>query len=239
MKKVFLLFTLLVCLTSFKAIQAQDTIYVIRPYYIKDSVNTLIKCKRGGMYDQRRSWGIYGEANFQYGQLNDEFTYINGGSLMFIMNKRFAFGGTMQRNADQNFAPTFVDNPNVAAVQYLHTGFGGLKLEYTTMPNSILHVTFPLIIGGGWANVSASRHWYPSTYYQEQAATNSFYIIQPGAQLEMNLIRCIKLYAGVNYRFSMNADVTNTLPYNTLQGFSALGGIKIGIFDMPIHRHRW
>jgi hypothetical protein len=244
MKKTFLFF-MLIC-GSVLMSHAQDNVVVVTEVREVDEViieddttNTLFKCKKStGLKVYKQQYiGFYGEMNYQYGQFRSDFTSISGGSFMVVFNKRFAIGATMQQNADQTFAPDFV-NPNYPAVtrQFLHAGYGGIKMEYTCMPNSLVHLSFPWVIGYGWANVDGSEHIYSSDHYKDLASTNSFYVVQPGAQVELNVFRFMKLYAGVNYRFSMTADVTNSLPSNTLMGFGALGGIKLGLFDLPMRR---
>jgi hypothetical protein len=245
MKKTFL-FLMLICASSMMSYAQNNVVVVTEVTEVEeviiedDTANTLFHCKKRDMAVYKQQYiGIYGEMNYQYGQFRtgNDFTSISGGSFMVVFNKRFALGATMQQNTDQTFAPDFV-NPNYPAVnrQYLHAGFGGIKMEYTCMPNSLLHVSFPWVVGYGWASVDDSEHMYSSNHYKDQATTNSFYVVQPGAQLELNVFKFMKLYAGVNYRFSMTADVTNTLPSNTLMGFGTVGGIKLGLFDMAIKR---
>jgi hypothetical protein len=238
MKKI-ILFLILIYLTSILSHAQNNNMVVTNEVIIEDdTANTLFHCskKEIGAYKQQYI-GFYGEMNYQYAQFKKEFTSVSGGSFMVIFNKRFAIGATMQQNSDQTFAPAFV-NPDYPAtsLQYLHTGFGGIKMEYTCMPNSLVHLTFPWVIGYGWANVNGSEHMYSSNHYKDMGSTNAFYIIQPGAQVELNVVRFLKLYAGVNYRFSTTADVTNTLPANTMMGFGTVGGIKIGLFDLATRK---
>ncbi len=238
MKKIILFVTFIACLTSYT--NAQDTIYILRPVPVmEDTMKTVFRCKRPKAYEKKQYWGFYGEMNVQYGQFNDDFAYVSGGSFMFICNKRFAIGGTMQRIADQSFAPNFVNTASIPGVEYLHAGFGGLKMEYTVMPNSVIHLTVPLVLGYGWANVNGDQHIYSDSHYEDLPTTNSYYIVQPGLQAELNLFKFLKLFAGANYRFSMEADITNTFSSTTLQGFGAVGGIKAGIFDIPYHSHKY
>ena len=220
MKKTILL-TLIACATSMIS-------------YAQDSTRNLIHCSKRKMDNTQRYFGIYGEMNYQYAQIRNPYTTISGGSFMVILDKRFAIGATMQKNSDQTFAPDFVNH--FAPIQFLHTGFGGLKMEYICMPNALFHMTFPLVLGYGWANVDGSEHIYSANHYKDLANTNSFFVVQPGAQVELNLLSFLKLYAGVNYRFSGEVDHTNTLPTNTLQGFGVLGGLKVGLFDAPVRK---
>jgi hypothetical protein len=245
MKKA-ILFLILICATSILISKAQNnpdqTILVVTEVddvnLDKDTTKTLFHCSKRDKDSYKQQYiGFYGEMNYQYAQFRTDFTSISGGSFMVVFNKRFAIGATMQQNSDQTFSPNFV-NPSYPAVsrEYLHAGFGGIKMEYTCMPNSLVHLSFPWVIGYGWASVDQSEHMYSGNHYKDMGSTNAFYVIQPGAQLELNVFRFLKLYAGVNYRFSTTADVTNTLPANTLMGFGTVGGVKIGLFYLPLRK---
>ena len=64
---------------------------------------------------------------------------------------------------------------------------------------------------------------------------NSFVVIQPSIQIEANLVRFVKLFAGVNYRLAFKENsTTNQLPSNTLQGISFNFGAKMGLFDFHV-----
>jgi hypothetical protein len=68
---------------------------------------------------------------------------------------------------------------------------------------------------------------------------NRFVVVQPGINLEMNLLRYAKLYVGANYRLSfLNDNQTALLPANTLQGFSINAGLKMGLFDYKLGRKK-
>jgi hypothetical protein len=221
MKKVILMACLALGLVSSR-LQAQD------------STRTLLKVPHISTV------GIYAAPEFQFGQLHNDFTTFGGGSLMLVLNKRFAIGATGMRSLDRNYSPTGV-SPLV-----LHSGFGGLKLEYTVNPNAPIHISFPLVIGGGSARADSAfysrRRPVPGidTVGRFNRPNNgvNYFLIQPGVQVEANIFSFMKLYIGASYRLPLQSNTfgTGTLPANTLQGFSASIGIKAGIFDIPTSR---
>lgn len=197
----------------------------------QDSTKTLLHLSR------INSIGIYAAPEFQYGQLHSQFTPFAGGSLMFMFNKRFAIGGTMMHSTDRSFSPAGV-SPLV-----MNANFGGLKMEYTLNPNSAIHLSFPLLIGGGSASADSAFRNRRRPLQQDTAGFGTFqprnrsdyFVIQPGIQLEGNLLPFLKLYIGANYRFAFDRN-TSLLPADNLQGFSASVGIKAGLFDIPVRR---
>jgi hypothetical protein len=201
--------------------------------YSQDSTKTLFKLPK------LNTIGFYIAPEFQYGQLKNNFTDFGGLSGMILFNKSFGIGFSMYKSLDRGYAPSGV-SPLV-----LHASYAGLKFEYTLNPDNAIHISFPLTIGGGNASLDSAS--YVSRIpvrdsvgrrlptLKPRVPQNNFFLIQPGVQLEANLFKAVKLYAGVNYRFVL-ADKLTTLPMNTMQGFSADIGVKIGLFGIPLHK---
>jgi hypothetical protein len=194
--------------------------------------------------------GLYLAPEIQYGQFKGSFTSFGGGSAMLIFDKKFAIGVSMQRNIYLSYSPTGI-SPLV-----LNGSFGGLKLEYTCNPDAVVHLSFPLVIGMGMARTDSAN--YVSDRYNDNNDTtsykqirrienqrrgnrNEYFILQPGVQLEANLFRYLKLFAGANYRLALATYSTSTsslLPQSTLQGLSVNVGLKFGLFDFSTKRKK-
>lgn len=159
---------------------------------------------------------------------------------MILLNNKFGIGMTMQHTADRSFSPVGI------SPLYLRSNFGGLKMEYIFKPNALVHLTIPLVIGGGSARIDSAtyfNHRMPDLMppngqgrFDRRMNGNEYFVVQPGVQVETNLMRYFKLYAGANYRFAMPVGNSNVLPANTLQGFSMNVGLKIGLFDFPTNK---
>jgi hypothetical protein len=208
-----LAFAVLVSLISTLNLSAQDT------------THTLLKFRKP------ESIGIYVAPEFQYGSLNGDFTSFGGSSLMLMINNRFAFGVTGQRSLINNFVP------KNSSPLYVQSYFMGGKIEYALNPTSAVHITFPLMIGMGVAqadstNNSRPKNWFEDRYRDFSKRGNSYAIIQPGVNVEANMLKFMKLFVGVNYRFSVLNDNNSTaLSSTALQGFSISAGMKVGIFN--------
>ena len=219
MKKVIFIMTT-VCLAFFSKMQAQDT------------THTLLKLSRPSYL------GLYIAPEYQYGQLSGDFTSMGGSSVMLLVNKRFAIGGTMQRSLDAQFSPT-----NLSPLK-AQTTFGGLKMEYTAKPNSAVHVSFPLVVGMGIVRADSTLGYGRNSDFGERngrfnTQANRFVVVQPGIQLEGNLFRYAKIFAGANYRVAFQQEANNTkISSNALQGFSANVGLKLGIFDYKVRQKK-
>ena len=73
---------------------------------------------------------------------------------------------------------------------------------------------------------------------------NEFFVIQPGINLEANLVKYVKIFGGVNYRFTSkivnsrngNATVNDTITAKQVSGITATIGLKFGLFDYNLHK---
>ena len=102
----------------------------------------------------------------------------------------------------------------------LNGGYGGFLLEYTLLPNSKVHVAFPLMIGGGSMWYTNSCHHSDSTFdensnkefYHRYISWDRFFVIEQGVRLEFNLVKKVQLGLGISYRYSPNFNLENTSP---------------------------
>ena len=213
-----------------------------------DTMHTLVKLSAP------KYIGLYVAPEYQYGQAAGVFNSYVGSSAMLIMNKKMAIGVTGFTNTQERFAPAKV------SPLLLRSTFGGLKLEYTPRPNSAVHVTFPLVVGFGVAQLDSvsytrnptidsldndhngkGKHYNNGNDFgrRNRGISNDYFIIQPGIQLEANIFRAVKLFGGVNYRVAFPTEtLTAPLASSTLSGLSANIGLKVGLFDFSTTKKR-
>ncbi len=230
MKKSFVLALLAVLCASSSIFAQQDTMH------------TLIK------FSKPKYIGFYIAPEYQYGQTGGAFNGFTGSSAMLIVNKKVAIGVTAATNVQDNFSPTSV------SPLLLRSSFGGAKIEYTPRPNAAVHLTFPLVIGMGVAQADSAT--YVGSIKEtntgggkehngkgndnggfggngERGISADYFVVQPGVQLETNLARFVKLYAGVNYRVGFATEtIASPLSKTTMSGVSANVGLKVGLFDL-------
>jgi hypothetical protein len=194
--------------------------------------------------------GLSFGSEFQYGSLAGEFTPMAGVSGTLHINKKWGIGLAGYSTVN-NFTPTAL---NAKSLLNLNVMYGGLKLEYTPNPNAAVHVSFPLLIGGGMARVDSANNYRNGFWGYDGRGRNNrresngrdntgFWVIQPGINIEANVIRFLKIYAGASYRLtpSVNTETATALPTPTasqLSGVNINAGIKIGLFDYQLHRER-
>jgi hypothetical protein len=192
----------------------------------QDTVRTLIHLNK------IRNFGLYFAPEYQYGQSNAVFTSFSGASSMIIFNKRLAIGVAGYESVMDEYAPKGVSPLT------LKTAYGGAKMEYTVRPDAAIHVSFPLLVGMGEAKLDSVRlnnvHENHNDRNENESNMNAdFFVMQPGINLEANLLRNIKMFVGANYRITSKISTATTLvPSDALSGFSMSAGVRMGIFDV-------
>ena len=98
----------------------------------------------------------------------------------------------------------------------------GAFAEYTLRPSELIHVTFPLFIGGGEVEMDNEEG-------SAGLGEANFFLLEPGALLELNLHKNIRFNIGATYRFIGDMDYRN-MDQQDISGFTGQVGLKFGIF---------
>jgi hypothetical protein len=167
-----------------------------------------------------------------YTQFDGRDVWLGGISGGMIINHHFTIGLTGRGWVNRN--NMFYSEVTDTAGAYLEGGYGGLLLEYTLFPKSVVHVTFPVLIGGGGATYVTDREYYEwdddewETNHKS-LDTDAFFVIEPGVRAEVNILKFMRLNAGVSYRWVSDLNLINT-PAGLMNNFTATVGLKFGKF---------
>ncbi len=194
--------------------------------------------------------GLYVAPEFQYFGAANSFAPASGGSAMFLFNEKLGLGIAAYRV--ENFTPKALNNTALR----MRYNYGGAKIEYSIAPHGLVHVTIPVLIGAGMANVDSVGAYRSfdewdgdgrrGRNFRENGNDNPFFVIQPGLRLETNLFRYAKLFVGADYRIVAG---TNSVTYpsgtttaavsnSQLSGLSFSAGLKLGLFDYAIRKKK-
>jgi len=183
----------------------------------KDEIQTL--------FPKSRSNGGYGAISFSYTQIDGKDAFLMGGRGSWVIGHSFAlgFGGNGFIN-DVNFENMHNMNMNNS----LAGGYGGLYLEPIIAPRFPVHLSFPVLIGGGGiTNVIYSENW--NDYIYDDSLTDAYMVIEPSAELEFNMTRNMRLALSCGYRFTTDIIIKNVSP-DILKGFNYGLVMKFGRF---------
>lgn len=170
--------------------------------------------------------GWYVSPEFGYTQFDGKDVFLSGFSGGAIFNHSFALGlgGYGIVNSSQLRYSTISPNENL----YLYGGYGGLRLEYILKPSNVVHVSFPFLIGGGGLSYSKNST-YDYHYEEDNYASDEFFVIEPGVMMSINLIKFMRLDAGITYRYAPNIDLPETNK-KLLNTFNVVVALKFGKF---------
>jgi hypothetical protein len=114
---------------------------------------------------------------------------------------------------------------------YLTGGYGGLYIEPILLPRSPVHLSFPVLLGAGGISFISRDEGFNENFIEDSKA---FLLIEPSAELELNLTKFFRLAFGASYRFPTQFDVglpdTYTIDVDALKSMSYTITFKFGKF---------
>jgi hypothetical protein len=170
--------------------------------------------------------GFYGAFTVGYSEIEERQAVIFGGRFEWIAGHSIGigFGGTGFIN-ENHFEPAL--NSDV----FVTGGYGGLYVEPILMPNYPVHLSFPILLGGGGISYVTEDMNFDHNMIEDSEA---FLIAEPAAELELNLTRNFRLAIGTSYRFTTPFNVglagSPTVSSKALQGFTYMMTFKFGRF---------
>jgi len=181
--------------------------------------------------------GYFIEMNAGYTQFDSKDVFLPGMSFGMILNHNWSIGlaGSFVANTNYLYYPDIYYDPYTyqMAEARLGGGYGSLLMEYTLLPRSVVHVSFPLMIGAGYFAYYNDDYSYSSGYpnhYHSQAIADDFcFVVEPGVKAEFNIIKKLRIGVGVSYRYTPDLDLLNT-PTNLVNQFTGRLSLRFGKF---------
>ncbi len=174
---------------------------------------------------QHGSNGGYGAFSMGFGTIDNSDAFFGGMKGGWVIDHSLTIGiagyGFMN-NFDLNLKPGSVN-------RYLSGGYGGLLIEPVIAPFSPIHLTIPVILGAG--GIAQLDQYYYHDYYYEPVVNDAsaFFVVQPGLELELNIVRFMRFAAGASYRFTTDIDIEGVSD-KALNGFMGHFTLKFGKF---------
>jgi hypothetical protein len=170
--------------------------------------------------------GWYVASDFAYSQLDGKDAYLGGFSGGMVINHKISvgIGGYWLANSDDFLYPIKVDGYTLG----LNGGYGGLKLEYRLKPSSLLHISFPMLIGGGgfeYGDLDGHDGFDNEDRYDY--LDDGFFVVEPGVALGINIVKLMRLDVGVTYRYAPGIDFPT---FNNFNGVTGNFSLKFGKF---------
>jgi len=181
------------------------------------------------IFKDNKGSGFYGGLEFLGTSIGDNWNYGTGIRLAWLANHNFGIGiagfglidGTTYRNFNE-----FGDDGK------LEMGWGGLLFEPVIAAESPVHIAIPVIIGFGGATLRdvGESDYFDYDYYDPYfIESDGFVFIEPGVEVEVNLLKFMCLAVGARYRLTDQVDI-GPLKDDDLSGLSTNVTLKFGKF---------
>lgn len=147
----------------------------------------------GGIYAS----GGYGGFNTAFANIEDRNTFFFGGQGGWVINHSFVLGG-----GGMGFSTDFQYDPILDDQYQFQGGYGGLLVEFIIKPNNVLHFNIPMFVGGGGIRYATDNKNFNSYYQADEA---SFFIFEPGIDLQVNVHPFMRVAIGARYKITSDA----------------------------------
>jgi len=229
--------TILIALLSVVYLQAQES----------DEEMKMLFNKKPHSENKKMANGGYGSFSMGWTQIDGKDAMTIGGRAAWIANHHFALGFagkgffnnfSSNRYYDASYDPNY--DPNYS----LTGGYGGVLVEPIIAPMSPVHVSFPILIGGGGVAATPSSWNHAEPYYENNYyyATDAYFVFEPGVEVEFNITKFFRIAVGGSYRYTSDIylqhkylnefDETQykNVDKGALRGFNADISFKFGWF---------
>lgn len=169
----------------------------------------------GQVITQGVRYDIMAAPMFKFTQMNDNFAFLAGGKLGWIINYQYLIG------VEGYWLVNDVPGPEVgeALRPDLALKYGGLTLEYIITPHNTVHFSAAMLAGMGSVAYDYSNVKDDDTYW----------VIEPSLNAYLNMTEYLKLGLGVGYRYVSDTDLGG-LGDADLQGVVATLSINFGSY---------
>ena len=172
--------------------------------------------------------------NGGYGAFGIGYTVIDGKNAMqlsfkgaWVIDHHFALG-----LAGYSFFNN-LDKTTSSDDYFLAGGYGGFYFEPIIAPQSSVHVSFPILIGGGGVSTVPENYW-DSDFDRYRYDYDIFFVFEPGVEIEFNVVKFFRLAVGSSYRLTngviLKYPMGNDVPVKALDGFNFYVIFKFGKF---------
>lgn len=198
---------------------------------------TLVLAQEETLLSGEVDHGGFGGPVVKVTRINGQDAVLVGGRGGWIINHSFVIGGGGY-GLVTDVRPSV---PGMLGQDKLMLGYGGLELEFILQSDRVVHLTVPILIGAGAVG-------YRTGYWDDDLNFNftpgfdnrfdTFFIVEPGIDLELNVVSFFRINAGISYRHvagvGVPTDITGAprpLTSNSdLRGVSWKIGFKFGSF---------
>jgi hypothetical protein len=167
--------------------------------------------------------GVFGGISAKATRINGQWNALAGAEAAWVINHSFYIGGGGYATITEPLAEGLSFDTTM-----LRVGYGGGIIGYQFMPDNLLHVGIQTMVGAGM--IGQHRGDWPDVFDQrDQNAPDVFFVVEPAANLELNVSKSIRLDVLASYRF-VNGVETAGITNQSLSGPSLGMTLRFGWF---------
>lgn len=181
--------------------------------------------------DTLRSSGGYGAITNKFTKINGHYANLTGVYGGWYVNHHFTLGLSAASLTNNLRVPEEYSAVPGSNLSYQYVQFG-LFTEYVVASSRMVHLNVQLMSGTGFTtqyrrydwDFHEDRHDFDDIY-----DTNWFVVVEPGLNVEINLLKWMRLSTGVSYRTALGSDGIG-IKDKDISGGSIDVGLKFGKF---------
>jgi len=185
-----------------------------------------------GHTDHKVSHGGYAAISVEYTQIDGEDVMTLGGRAGWLIDHHVTIG--LAGKALMN--TVYIDgywpvNERYNDGYYLVGGYGGLFVEPIIAPKFPVHLSIPILIGGGGLALN-DYTWHDYQWENNEIAPydyDAFFVIEPGVEIELNVVKFFRVAFGASYRYTSDMHMAY-VPKDLMNGFNGSVTFKFGKF---------
>ncbi len=158
------------------------------------------------------SSGGYGGLMANYSRILDQDALLVGAKGAWIINHNLGLGiagyGLMTKSNTDNIANAA---NGYAGLNYEYGGgYGGLLIEPILFGKNPIHLSFPIIVGAGGLAYFTNAYDGEADQNPYFEDSNAFFVVEPGVELELNVIRYFRVALLASYRYTSDISLSYT-----------------------------
>ncbi len=168
--------------------------------------------------------GGFGSLIYGVTTVNGQTTFLRGTRGAWILNiseQHALHIGLAGYRSHRDFDPVIWPHDDLPEPE-LRATWGGFELEYVNRSYRILHLGAQLLIGSGDVR-------YDDRDLDLENTRDNYFVLQPGANVFLNVTSWFRISGGVFYRHAGNVILDGTSG-SDLSGFSGILGFRFGRF---------
>jgi hypothetical protein len=184
------------------------------------------------LFGRAKTTGGYGAISNKFTSIGSEYANlceVYGG---VFLNRKWMLGLSFAGTTNDIRVPEQYSVSLLKPMTYQYAQ-SGVIIEHVVASNSTVHVVFNLFSGAGFTmqyDRSAMYDYnYQPDFYNTPHDEDWFYVVEPGAQVEINLFRWMRLSPGISYRKTYGSEGLG-LGDNALSNWSYNVTVKFGGF---------